>query len=87
MARGTSGRFDEVFMHCHGLFTTFSHVTSYGVSRAQGGVPMGSSWLLVLIVATVGSIGLVEFIVWAVLVIRDPSFDFLKLERRQHKQI
>jgi hypothetical protein len=48
---------------------------------------MGSSWLLVLIVATVGSIGLVEFIVWAVLVIRDPSFDFLKLERRQHKQI
>ena len=57
------------------------------VSRIQGGVPVDSSWLIVLIVATVGSIGLVEFIVWAVLVIRDPSFDFLKLERRQHTQI
>ena len=61
-------------------------MTSYGVSRAQGGVPVDSSWLVILMLAAVGSIGLVEFIVWAVLVIRDPSFDFLKLERRQHKQ-
>jgi len=46
-----------------------------------------SPWLIVLIVPTVGSIGLVEFLVWAVLVIRDSSFDFLKLERCQHTQI
>jgi hypothetical protein len=43
--------------------------------------------LVVPIVATVGSIGLVEFIIWAILVISDPSFDFPKLERRHHTQI
>jgi hypothetical protein len=36
--------------------------------------------LVVLIITVVGGIGLIQVIAWAVLMMRDPSVDFLKLE-------
>ena len=40
--------------------------------------------LVVLFITTVGSIGLVQLIVWAVFVMKDPTLDFLELERHQN---
>jgi hypothetical protein len=40
--------------------------------------------LVVLFITTVGSIGLIQLIVWAVFVMNDPTFDFLELDRDQN---
>jgi hypothetical protein len=45
---------------------------------------VGNSWPCRTDSRNGGQYRLVEFIVWALLVISDPSFDFLKLERRHH---
>jgi hypothetical protein len=43
-----------------------------------------NSDLVVLMITTVGSIGLIQLIVWAVFVMKDPTFDFLELDRDQN---
>ena len=40
--------------------------------------------LVVIFITTVGSIGLIQLIVWAVFVMKDPTLDFLELERHQN---
>jgi hypothetical protein len=43
-----------------------------------------NSDLVVLMITTVGSIGFIQLIVWAVFVMKDPTFDFLELDRDQN---
>ena len=43
-----------------------------------------SDLVVLMITTTVASIGLIELIVWAVFVMKDPTFDFLELDRDQN---